>query len=60
MISFLRIPQLFCIRYMLLAVENKEQKDDRAHGGLFYLLCDVVAVLDFNQSGGRYAFERTW
>lgn len=41
---------IVCIRYMLLAIENREQKDDRAHGGLFYLLCDEVADLDFTQA----------
>lgn len=41
---------IVCIRYMLLAIQNREQKDDRAHGGLFYLLCDEVADLDFNQA----------
>ena len=35
---------------MLLAIENREQKDDRAHGGIFYLLCDEVADLDFTQA----------
>ena len=35
---------------MLLAVENREQKDSRAHGGIFYQLCDEVADLDFNQA----------
>lgn len=41
---------IVCVRYMLLAFENREQKDNRAHGGIFYQLCDEVAELDFNQA----------
>lgn len=41
---------IVCVRYMLLAIENREQKDSRAHGGIFYQLCDEVADLDFNQA----------
>lgn len=41
---------IVCIRYMMLAVENREQKDSRAHGELFYLFCDEVADLDFTQA----------
>ena len=41
---------IVCIRYMLLAIENREHKDDRAHGGLFYQFCDEVADLDFTKA----------
>jgi hypothetical protein len=40
---------IVAIRYMILAVENREQVDDRAHGGMFYQLCDKVADMDFAQ-----------
>jgi len=32
---------------MMLAVENRENKDSRASGNLFYEYCDEVADLDF-------------
>jgi hypothetical protein len=38
------------IRYMILAIENREGKDSRANGELFYLFCDEVADLDFTQA----------
>lgn len=38
------------MRYMMLAVENREQIDDRAHGGIFYQFCDEVADMDFAQA----------
>ncbi|QNB48296.1 hypothetical protein BR63_04525 [Thermanaerosceptrum fracticalcis] len=41
---------IVCIRYMLLAVENREQKDSRTHGEIFYQFCDEVTDLDFTQA----------
>ena len=41
---------IVCIRYMMLAVGNREQIDNRAHGGIFYQFCDEVADLDFAQA----------
>jgi hypothetical protein len=41
---------IVCIRYMMLTIENREQKDSKAHGELFYLYCDEVADLDFTQA----------
>ncbi|KJS89923.1 MAG: hypothetical protein JL57_04685, partial [Desulfosporosinus sp. BICA1-9] len=38
---------LVCIRYMMLAVENRENKDSRASSNLFYEYCDEGADLDF-------------
>jgi len=41
---------IVCMRYMMLAVENREQVDNRAHGGIFFQFCDEVADLDFAQA----------
>lgn len=41
---------LVCIRYMMLAVENRDNKDSRASGNLFYEYCDEVADLDFTHA----------
>lgn len=35
---------------MMLSFENREQKDNRAHGEIFYQFCDEVADIDFGQA----------
>jgi hypothetical protein len=45
-----KILTIVCIRYMLLAVENREQKDSRTYGEIFYQFCDEVTDLDFTQA----------
>jgi len=38
------------MRYILLSIENRESKDSRALGGLFYACCDEVQEISFNQA----------
>jgi hypothetical protein len=41
---------LVSIRYMLLSVENRDNKDDRTAGGIFYDLCAEIENVNFAQS----------
>lgn len=41
---------LVCIRYLLLTIENRESKDDRSWGGIFYEMCDEVENISFTQA----------
>lgn len=41
---------LVCVRYMILAVENRENEDSKASGNIFYEFCDEVADLDFTKA----------
>lgn len=38
------------VRYIMLAVENRENKDSRSIGGLFYEYCDELTDIQFSQS----------
>ncbi|MEW5899181.1 MAG: transposase [Bacillota bacterium] len=38
---------LVCVRYLLLSVENRESKDDRSWGGIFYEMCEEVENISF-------------
>ena len=38
------------VRYIMLAVENRENNDSRSIGGLFYEYCDELTDLQFSQS----------
>jgi hypothetical protein len=38
------------LRYMLLSVENRNNKDDRTAGGIFYDLCAEIENINFAQS----------
>lgn len=39
-----------CIRHMLLGLNARESVDHRSHGGMFYLYCDEVKDIDFQQA----------
>lgn len=41
---------LVSIRYMLLSVENRDNKDNRTAGGIFYDLCAEIENVTFTQS----------
>ena len=38
---------LVCVRYLLLSIENRENKDDRSWGGIFYEMCEEVENISF-------------
>ena len=38
---------LVCVRYLLLSIENRESKDDRSWGGIFYEMCEEVENISF-------------
>lgn len=38
---------LVCVRYMILSVENRDNKDDRSCGGIFYDLCAEADTISF-------------
>ncbi|TEB17430.1 hypothetical protein Psfp_00654 [Pelotomaculum sp. FP] len=40
---------VFC-RYIMLALENRESKDPRTLGNLFYLCCDELKDISFAQA----------
>ncbi|MCL6558661.1 MAG: transposase [Firmicutes bacterium] len=41
---------LVCVRYLLLSIENRESKDDRSWGGLFYEMCEEVENISFTKA----------
>lgn len=41
---------LVSLRYMLLSIENRDSKDDRTSGGIFYDLCAEIENINFAQS----------
>jgi len=41
---------MVCVRYMILSVENRDNKDDRSCGGIFYDLCAETATISFAKS----------
>lgn len=41
---------LVCVRYLLLSIENRESKDDRSWGGIFYEMCEEVENISFAKS----------
>jgi len=41
---------LVCVRYLLLSIENRESKDDRSWGGIFYEMCEEVENISFAQA----------
>ena len=41
---------IVCIRHMFLGINARESIDNRSHGGLFYLCCDEVKDIDFQQA----------
>lgn len=41
---------LVCVRYMMLSVENRDNKDDRSCGGIFYDLCAEADTISFAKS----------
>lgn len=43
---------LVSMRYMLLSVENRDNKDDRTAGGIFYDLCAEIERINFAQTLG--------
>ncbi|MFA7078426.1 MAG: transposase [Syntrophomonas sp.] len=38
---------MVCVRYMILSVENRDNKDDRSCGGIFYDLCAETENISF-------------
>lgn len=38
------------MRYLLLSIENRDSKDDRSAGGIFYDLCSEIENITFAQS----------
>lgn len=43
---------LVSMRYMLLSVENRDNKDDRTAGGIFYDICAEIERINFAQALG--------
>lgn len=41
---------LVSLRYLLLSVENRDSKDDRSAGGIFYDICSEAENINFAQS----------
>ena len=41
---------LVSMRYLLLSIENRDSKDDRSAGGIFYDLCSEIENITFAQS----------
>lgn len=41
---------LVSLRYLLLSIENRDRKDDRTAGGIFYDLCSEAENINFAQS----------
>jgi hypothetical protein len=41
---------LVCVRYLLLSIENRESKDDRSWGGIFYEMCEEVENISFTKA----------
>ncbi len=38
---------MVCVRYMIMSVENRDKKDERSCGGIFFDLCAEAKTIQF-------------